>query len=409
MQISKIITTTDQELFEWIKNIVAEKRKEDIFLDYKGLLNFNNEDKKELVKDISSFANTVGGTLLIGIPEQLDSQGKNTGLPSEEYGIEKIDDFNTKIYQILEDTIVPRLPNLTIRELCVSNEAHKYIYIIHCPKSWMKPHMARGYEMRRFYKRVDDRSIPMEEWEVADLYNEKFRSTKSIDNYIKNVDDGESLIKKEVETLTIKVLTAPVPINESFIDLFDECNKNLWAGRNFWQGSCAHSEWRPMKDAIELHGYNKKINESDYIIKLHPTGAISNVQQFNEEFFTSDFFAPMLIQFALSDKFAQFIDEHYRLLNFKGHIFINITVCNLNLNLTDGLQSNGIVQIQSHPEFLGGKDFKFGYLANTESFCDKLKDLRLNLIDELGKQMGIWNYSAKLTRDPNWYDLFFHS
>lgn len=62
-----------------IERFVAERWPEGKTLDYKRDAYGNkDDDKKELLKDVSSFANTQGGDILIGVDED---KGLPTGIP----------------------------------------------------------------------------------------------------------------------------------------------------------------------------------------------------------------------------------------------------------------------------------------------------------------------------------------
>jgi hypothetical protein len=47
-----------------------------------------DEDKRELARDVSSFANAAGGDRVFGIEEAKDSGGKNLGYPAKLVGVE---------------------------------------------------------------------------------------------------------------------------------------------------------------------------------------------------------------------------------------------------------------------------------------------------------------------------------
>lgn len=65
--------------FEDIDRFVQERWPESKTLDYKrDNYGGRDEDKKELLKDVSSFANTQGGDILIGVDED---KGLPTGIP----------------------------------------------------------------------------------------------------------------------------------------------------------------------------------------------------------------------------------------------------------------------------------------------------------------------------------------
>ena len=67
---------TEADFLELIANKVPESKT----LDYKVDLKFGDRDKREFLADVTSFANTTGGYLLIGIKEE-------SGIPTALTGI----------------------------------------------------------------------------------------------------------------------------------------------------------------------------------------------------------------------------------------------------------------------------------------------------------------------------------
>jgi predicted HTH transcriptional regulator len=72
-------------------------------LDYKATLGLKEEDKAELLYDITSFYNTDGGCIIYGIREQKDSGNQNLGIPGEIVGLDNLNE--DKVKQKLEDWI----------------------------------------------------------------------------------------------------------------------------------------------------------------------------------------------------------------------------------------------------------------------------------------------------------------
>jgi predicted HTH transcriptional regulator len=72
---------TESDLLDLIANQVAEGK----MIDYKLTLPGNSDDeKREFLADVSSFANTVGGHLILGVDE-------NQGIASNLAGINELD------------------------------------------------------------------------------------------------------------------------------------------------------------------------------------------------------------------------------------------------------------------------------------------------------------------------------
>jgi hypothetical protein len=99
---------------EDIDSLVANEVREDRTLEYKQALPTNSDDeKREFLADISSFANASGGDILYGVEEKRDASGKTTGIPENATGIAGLN----------ADYEIRRLPDLLIEDLSVGIES----------------------------------------------------------------------------------------------------------------------------------------------------------------------------------------------------------------------------------------------------------------------------------------------
>ncbi len=118
-----------------LERLVAESVSENIFFEIKRDLNLSNRDEKsEFVKDVSSFANSDGGTIIWGVNEE-------KGMAQELLGFDydgSIDNLKLTIENILRDQIEPRLYGYEIKGLQLKNG--KNVIIMTIPKSWNPPH-----------------------------------------------------------------------------------------------------------------------------------------------------------------------------------------------------------------------------------------------------------------------------
>ncbi len=133
-----------------VSNQVAESRT----LEYKEKLPGGTDDeKKEFLADISSFANASGGDIIYGIAEQRDSNGKTTGLPDQAKGLSDInaDAEIRRLDSILQDGLDPRISGIRIK--AVDGFTDSCIIIIRVPKSWNSPHMVVFKNWSRFFAR----------------------------------------------------------------------------------------------------------------------------------------------------------------------------------------------------------------------------------------------------------------
>ena len=171
---------TDEELEAWVRHLVDEQVSEGPRLDYKETIDLN--DKRELAKDISSFANEIGGTLIYGIPE--DRQSDETAIPCKPYGIDPIPDIESRLENIYIDSISPRLPEWRIKKVDLTEYENKVVYVVWTPESWLGPHMVTGYRDKRYYRRGQLRVVPMEEHEIRAKYGRIRNLESAIDEFL---------------------------------------------------------------------------------------------------------------------------------------------------------------------------------------------------------------------------------
>lgn len=159
-----------------IQKIIDENYEESINLEFKSADALGKSDriKKEISKDISSFANSDGGIIIYGIKE-IDHKA------------DSIDFINGReitkewLENVIESNIRRRISDLVIYPLRFDNDIEKTIYIIKIPVSIYSPHMAID---NRYYKRFNFKSVPMEEYEVRTLFNRKQATKLEIDKLL---------------------------------------------------------------------------------------------------------------------------------------------------------------------------------------------------------------------------------
>lgn len=163
------VTKVDLEFL--IENEILESKT----LDYKQEITLNtNNDKKEFLADVSSFANTSGGDIIFGIKEK-------DGLPCELLGLDVAkEDIDSKILQIedlIRQGIEPRIPNIEIKFIEVGEQKH--CLIIRIGKSWISPHWVSLKGHKKFYGRSNNGKYPLD---IDELRNAFILSESLIDN-----------------------------------------------------------------------------------------------------------------------------------------------------------------------------------------------------------------------------------
>lgn len=143
-----------------LQNLIDDKVVEDIHLDYKASDSLNNND--EISKDVSAFANSDGGIIIYGIEEDKNSRtfsimGVNTkGINQKE-----------RLGQIIGSKITPKINGIKINEIKLKDG--NFVYAVEIPKSILAPHQC--IKDKKYYKRYDSQSAPMEHYEIEDVRN----------------------------------------------------------------------------------------------------------------------------------------------------------------------------------------------------------------------------------------------
>jgi len=160
---------SDDQLREWVTHLVDDQVEEGPRLDYKEIQTLDQpNDRREVAKDVSSFANELGGTILYGVPEDRTADGRP--IPKKPYGINQIKGFESRVENILVDAIGPALPQWRIRMVTVPSPSKKVVYVVWTPESWVGVHMVEAYGDRRYYRRGQYRAVEMTEEEVRGRY-----------------------------------------------------------------------------------------------------------------------------------------------------------------------------------------------------------------------------------------------
>lgn len=151
-----------------IHSFHENKQEENVNLDFKLLSSDNfkgKDDKKNLSKSISGFANSSGGIIIWGI----DCRKNNEGIDcvSDLKPINNLHFIFSIMNNLISDSISPKIDNIKIEE----TKNTGYIKIL-VPESQKGPHMAKLGE-DRYYKRSGDSFYKMEHYDIQDMFGKR--------------------------------------------------------------------------------------------------------------------------------------------------------------------------------------------------------------------------------------------
>jgi Putative DNA-binding domain len=148
---------------EYVTGLIELKVSERKTIDYKrSLPGAADQDKKEFLADVSSFANTVGGELIFGVTE-------TSGVPTEILGVTatNFDAEKLRLQNMIRDGLQPRLPGPPEME-CVVTEDGKSVFVVRILKSWRSPHRVSFGGHGHFYARHSNGKYQLDVGELRD-------------------------------------------------------------------------------------------------------------------------------------------------------------------------------------------------------------------------------------------------
>lgn len=142
---------------------------EDRDLDFKREL-YKPNKHKDLCTDLSAFANTVGGNLILGAEEERDADGNKTGRISELVGVpaDGLEDILQTYENVLRNGVDPRLP--PVQFLVVPGGTVGPCVVARVPRSWIGPHMVK--DSGRFNMRNTKGNFPLDARQVRAAFLE---------------------------------------------------------------------------------------------------------------------------------------------------------------------------------------------------------------------------------------------
>jgi len=181
-----------------INDLVTSSVGEGRSIEYKALLpGTNDEDKREFLADVSSFANGGGGDIIYGITEV---KGVPDGVPG--VNIMDADAEILHLENLLRDGVDPRIPGILIK--AIHGFPSGSVFIIRVPRSWLAPHVVKFKNWFRFFTRHNARK---EQMNVVELRS-AFALSDSLPDRMRKFRD-ERLGRISAGDVPVKLVSGP--------------------------------------------------------------------------------------------------------------------------------------------------------------------------------------------------------
>lgn len=155
--------------FELKRSLPAKKARVDPWMTGGKL---GDEAKDELAAEIIAFANTVGGTLIVGIEE--DTATKRAKPPI--HCIPRCKEAAERLHQAITDRVEPKLPVFECEGVVTEPDGLSGVIVMRTLESYLAPH--RHAQTKHCYVRRNDRAEPMSMLEIQGMTRQKARAAE---------------------------------------------------------------------------------------------------------------------------------------------------------------------------------------------------------------------------------------
>lgn len=331
MKYNNIKQITENE----IKSLVKEQVQEHTNLEYKREIKFSNDaEKKELLADVCSFANSNGGVILYGIEEEKDSNEKNTGIPKQITGLKlNIDETTRSLDESIRRSIEPVLIGVNINSIEIDNKTVLTIFI---PQSSSSPHRVKFKGSNKFWKRANTNryEIPIEELRqdflkgtelskrISEFRSERITKILSNDTPVK-LQEGPKLVLHIVPVIHFDRhqafnLSQWNQTNEFDFQSISSLEYNSWGNRklNFDGLVYYSSEDKPLSYTQLFRNAAVEAIDIDYQISYTQVDKSLNLQNYEESLIrVLDLYCSSLVKKSINGPCIVFLS----ILNVKGY------------------------------------------------------------------------------------------
>lgn len=185
-----------RELYERIEltdlaDFVALGQEENLHLDFKLLNDAGltaQDDKKNLARAISGFANSSGGLIVWGVDARKNASGIDCAVALK--SVDRVAYLLTRLNSLTGDAVDPTVAGIQHRILTEPTGRGFALTLI--PESDTGPHMAKLGD-DRYYKRVGDSFYKMEHYDISDMFGRRRRPRMQVFYRIIGIGDDAQI------------------------------------------------------------------------------------------------------------------------------------------------------------------------------------------------------------------------
>lgn len=200
-----------------IRRLIAAGAAESLYIDYKQATYGSKEaDHAELLADVSSFANTAGGDLVIGVAE-------SGGVPSTIVPFTgNADDEQRRLEDIARTGLEPRIRNLQTRAVPMAEGGT--VIIVRIPRSYVPPHRIIYKNRNRFWARASSGKYEPNVEELRHIFGETSRITERIaafraDRLVRIASSETPILLGPEGKVVLHVIPVPAFADDRLIDV----------------------------------------------------------------------------------------------------------------------------------------------------------------------------------------------
>lgn len=170
--VEEIVRAGEAGLQTWVNDGIQE----DVQLEFKRKANakngaFETDDRRNLAKVLSGFANTGGGIAIWGIEASKGADGVDCA--KKLIPIVGINAFASEARSLAMTLVMPRLEGTRIEPIPSGADAGLGYLLVGVPRSDRRPHRGEASGEKVYWKRSSDSFVAMEHYDIEDAFNRR--------------------------------------------------------------------------------------------------------------------------------------------------------------------------------------------------------------------------------------------